>query len=512
MIILILSLVNVVSTLLSIVVLSFLYFQHNSRIEGIQYWILCHGLNMVAFASTASRAVLPEWIAIMFANPLFALSFIALYYGMGKFLNIKVNLKPYIALLILYIPVLAYFTFVDDNLNMRQFFLYALLVIISLRIAYFLFKNKSNDVSGVSTFSAFTLFAIAFFFAVSMGIILSEQTPHEFFDGNPRDIMILSTTIFTTILMTYSEVMLISARLLDNVRVSERKFSLVFDNSQLPVFITRASDSRIHECNHSFERLFGYEAKEVVGKTTLDIKLWEDPDQRQHMIELTEKHSNVKDMEAVMIAKNGTKHVCTISCNSVRIQGEDYVLNDVYDVTDSVKLREDLKRLATQDHLTGLANRTLFYDRFEQARSQAERHGDQVSIIMMDLDKMKEINDTYGHLVGDKALIHLSNQISGILRKTDTFARFGGDEFCIILNEMKNIKGTHFVLRKIQEALSMPLKLDQIDLKIQVSMGIAVFPSDGTAINDLIKHADKAMYRAKQEQCGYRFFSDLEKK
>ena len=125
MIILILSLVNVVSTLLSIVVLSFLYFQHNSRIEGIQYWILCHGLNMVAFASTASRAVLPEWIAIMFANPLFALSFIALYYGMGKFLNIKVNLKPSIALLILYIPVLAYFTFVDDNLNMTHLAIYS---------------------------------------------------------------------------------------------------------------------------------------------------------------------------------------------------------------------------------------------------------------------------------------------------------------------------------------------------------------------------------------------------
>jgi diguanylate cyclase len=130
---------------------------------------------------------------------------------------------------------------------------------------------------------------------------------------------------------------------------------------------------------------------------------------------------------------------------------------------------------------------------------------------MMDLDKMKEINDTYGHLVGDKALIYLSDQISGILRKTDTFARFGGDEFCIILNEMKNIEGTHFVLRKIQETLSEPLKLDHVELKIEVSMGIALYPQDGTVINDLIKHADKAMYSAKQDHCGYRFFSDLKK-
>jgi PAS domain S-box-containing protein len=360
MIILILSLVNVVSTLLSIVVLSFLYFQHSSRIEGIQYWILCHGLNMAAFAFTASRAVLPEWIAIMFANPLFALSFIALYAGMGKFFNLKVNLKPYIALLVLFVPVLAYYTFVEDNLNMRQFFLYAFLVVINLRIAYFLLKNRSKDVHGISTFGAFTLFAIAFFFAVSMGIILSEQSIHQFFDGNPRDTMIMSTTIFTTILMTYSEIMLISARLLENVRISERKFSLVFDNSLLPVFISRLSDSKIYEVNSSFERLFGYTAKEILGKTTLDINLWEDPDQRQYIINQLNKEVKVKDMEAAFIAKDGKRLICQISCNLVRIQGEDYVLNDVYDVTDSVNLREDLKRLATQDHLTGLANRALF--------------------------------------------------------------------------------------------------------------------------------------------------------
>jgi diguanylate cyclase (GGDEF)-like protein/PAS domain S-box-containing protein len=299
--------------------------------------------------------------------------------------------------------------------------------------------------------------------------------------------------------------------LLDNVKVSERKFSLVFDNTLLPVFLNRLSDNSIYEVNTSFERLFGYTEKELIGKTTLDIGLWEDADQRQYMINQIIKDASVKDMEAVFITKDGRKLVCQVSCNIVKIQGEEYVLNNVYDVTDSVNLREDLKRMATQDHLTGLANRTLFYDRFEQAKAQAERRGYQLSIIIMDMDKMKEINDTYGHLIGDKALVHLSNQISSVLRKSDTFARFGGDEFCIILNEMKNIDGNLIVIRKIQEALSVGLKLDKnTEIKVQVSMGISVYPDNGITINELIKHADKAMYMAKQDHCGYRFYDDLE--
>jgi len=510
MIILILTLVNVVSTLLSIIVLSFLYFQHKDRIDGIQFWLICHLLNMLAFAFSATRAFWPESFAIMTSNPLFGLSFIALLIGMGRFFNTKVDTRLFFVLLAMYVPVLAYFTFGVDDLNQRQLYLYVFLVLINLRTAYLILKQKNTESGAIASFAALTLFIVACFFAISIGIILAESTTHGYFDNNPRDIMVMSTTIFTTILMTYSEVMLISARLLDNVRVSERKFSLVFDNTQLPVFITRLSDGRIHEVNHSFERLFGYTSKELMGKTTLDIGLWEDIDQRQLMIDRTLKEQSVKDMEAVFLTKSGQKRVCQISCNLTRIQGEDYILNDIIDVTDSVHLREDLKRLATHDHLTGLANRSLFYDRFDQAKAAADRHHHQLSVIIMDMDKLKDINDSYGHLVGDKAIAYLAEKINAILRKTDTFARFGGDEFCIILNEMKNIEGTLFVLRKIGEALAEPLVLDGLQIKVQISMGIALYPADGTTINDLIKKADKALYTVKQDRgLGHRFYSEL---
>jgi len=508
----ILTIVNVISTFISIIVLSFLYFQHRGRIKGILYWLISHCLNMIGFAFSASRVVLPEQAAIILSNPMFGLGFIILFLGMGEFFGKPIKIKRYLVLFGFYVMVLAYFTFIDNNLDGRQFFLYVYEVILNLSIAYYILKNKTKETGNIATFVSIVMFVIALIFAISIGFLLADTTAHSYLDDNFRDIMILSAVVVTTILITYAEVMLISARLLDNVRVSERKFSLVFDNTQLPVFITRLSDSRIYEVNHSFEQLFGYTNKELIGKTTLDLKMWEDADQRQHLIDLTNKETSVKDIEAVFIAKGGKKLVCQISCNLVTIQGEDYVLNDIYDVTDSVNLREDLKRLATVDHLTGLANRTLFYDRFEQARSQAERHNTQLSIIIMDMDKMKDINDTYGHLVGDKALVHLANQISSVLRKTDTFARFGGDEFCVILNEMKNIEGTKFVLRKIQEVLAVPMKLENgTDIKVSVSMGVALYPKDGTNINDLIKKADKAMYTIKSDRSiSCCFYGDLD--
>lgn len=303
--------------------------------------------------------------------------------------------------------------------------------------------------------------------------------------------------------------MLISAQLLDNVLISERKFSLVFDNSQLPILITRLSDSKIYTVITSFERLFGYSKKELIDKTTLEIGLWEDISQRQYMIDQMSKALRVKDLQAVLITKDGRRLICHISCNITQILGEDYILNDVYDVTESVHLLEDLKRMATHDPLTGLANRSLFYDRFDQAQALAQRHRFQLAIVMMDMDKLKETNDLYGHLIGDQALIYLTNQINHVLRKADTFARFGGDEFCIILNEVSNLEDIITVVDRIQERLEVPMMIDEVNLLVQVSMGIAVYPQDGITVSDLIKKADRAMYRVKAKRgCGYLFYHE----
>jgi len=394
----------------------------------------------------------------------------------------------------------------------RQFFLYLFAIYINLSMAYFLLKNSVKELGKTVGFTSLILFISGTISAIGFGFIYAIPPTNIYLSNNPKDIFTLSAIIVITILLTYSQVMLISARLLDNVLVSESKFSLVFENSQLPVLITRKGDGRIYTANQSFEVLFGFTERELIDRTTLELNLWDDPDERHKLVDEMNKDLKVKDREVVFKTKTGQKLICLISCNVTRIQNEDYIISDIHDVTESVFLREEFKRLATHDHLTGVANRSLFYDRFEQAKALALRHNYQLSIIMMDMDKLKELNDQYGHMIGDKALIHLTTQINGVLRKMDTFARFGGDEFCIILNEMTNIEGTLFVIKRIQEVLQTPMVIDGVDYEIHVSMGIALFPKDGNTINELIKHADKAMYRVKAEQRNnYRFYDTVEK-
>ncbi len=511
MIIIVLGITNIVTSCISIMILYFLYFQFKGRVKGIEAWIIFMTLLLLGFLFDISRLWFPEWIAILLSNPLQALSFICLYIGFGRFLEKPVNLKVPYLVFGSYLIVLVYFTLFDNSLVYRQFFLYLYSIYINLTISYFLLKQSTKELGKTGLFASLILFIAAIISAFGFGLNLATSNTSSYLGNNPADIFTLGSIIVITILLTYTQIMLVSARLLDNVLVSERKFSLVFDNSQLPVLITRVSDGRIYTANQSFEILFGYSLKELEGRTTLDLNLWDDPDQRQQLINEIKRDMKIKDREALFITKDGRKVVCLISCNVTRIQGDDYIINDIHDVTESVSLREELKRLATYDHLTGLANRSLFYDRFEQANALALRHQHQLSIIMMDMDDLKELNDQYGHLIGDKALVYLANQINSVLRKTDTFARFGGDEFCIILNEMNNIEGTLFVIKRIQEVQQTPMVVDGISHMVHVSMGISLFPQDGTTINELIKKADKAMYDVKSKQRNnYKFYGDLE--
>ncbi len=159
---------------------------------------------------------------------------------------------------------------------------------------------------------------------------------------------------------------------------------------------------------------------------------------------------------------------------------------------------EIITRQASTDALTGLANRTLFLDRLTQAVHRADRHQGQLAIIFVDFDHFKLINDQLGHAEGDKLLRIFSHRLSQCVRKEDTVARFGGDEFIILLNSIDGINGPDSVTRKIQQSIAEEVSLAGTSLTLSCSMGVAVYPDDGENIDVLINHADTAMYRAKE--------------
>lgn len=168
------------------------------------------------------------------------------------------------------------------------------------------------------------------------------------------------------------------------------------------------------------------------------------------------------------------------------------------------------RHAAFHDPLTSLPNRVLFNDRLEHGLAQAKRHGWTIAIMFIDLDAFKAINDTHGHEVGDKVLKTIASRLQKITREDDTVSRHGGDEFLYLLSELKSTADAAAISRKMIQTLSQPCELggDVPALSVKPSIGIALYPADGLAADDLVKCADKAMYRAKRDRSGFAFSTD----
>jgi diguanylate cyclase (GGDEF)-like protein/PAS domain S-box-containing protein len=177
-------------------------------------------------------------------------------------------------------------------------------------------------------------------------------------------------------------------------------------------------------------------------------------------------------------------------------------------VIERKQAEEALQQLAHNDTLTGLPNRTLFYDRLDQGLALAQRHQQEFAVMFIDLDHFKEINDTLGHDSGDMLLRETANRLLACVRKMDTVARMGGDEFTVIVTEIKTPESAEHVAKNILNALLEPFELNGALCKVGCSIGIAHYPAHGLDSETLLKHADEAMYHAKRKRNTFCTFSN----
>ena len=180
----------------------------------------------------------------------------------------------------------------------------------------------------------------------------------------------------------------------------------------------------------------------------------------------------------------------------------------IRDVTERKRAEERLSYLATHDALTNLPNRTLFIDRLEQAVSRAPWRKRLVAVLFLDLDHFKRINDTLGHNLGDLFLKAVAERLKGCVREGDTVARMGGDEFTVVLADIAETRDVPKIAQKVLDAFSKPFRVDGHELFTTTSVGISLYPNDGDNAEVLLKNADAAMYRAKEEgRNNYQHFS-----
>jgi diguanylate cyclase (GGDEF)-like protein len=169
------------------------------------------------------------------------------------------------------------------------------------------------------------------------------------------------------------------------------------------------------------------------------------------------------------------------------------------DMTDRKKAEERLAYMAYHDALTGLPNRVTFNDRLTRDLARAKRRKEIVGVILIDLDRFKEVNDALGHAVGDRLLVAVAERLLGVVRETDTVARMSGDEFCVILPDQRDENGALQAARRVHNAFATPFRIDGQTMHVTASLGITMFPLNGETPEALVKNADIAMFRAKAQ-------------
>ena len=177
------------------------------------------------------------------------------------------------------------------------------------------------------------------------------------------------------------------------------------------------------------------------------------------------------------------------------------------DVTEARRDDQRMRHLALHDPLTGLPNRFLLADRIEHAMGVARRECSRMALLFIDLDHFKEVNDNHGHELGDQVLMEIGTRLRSCLRDTDTVARLGGDEFVALLENVDETARCAVIAGNLIAAVSQPMEISGRSLQVGASIGVAFFPEDGNAADELIKLADMAMYASKSDgRGGFRFF------
>lgn len=212
-------------------------------------------------------------------------------------------------------------------------------------------------------------------------------------------------------------------------------------------------------------------------------------------IELTRRH-----LEPLAVA------ITTATINNAQGQGE-AILWSLRDITQRKQAEAVIHHKAFYDALTGLPNRILFDDRLPLALAQAQRQQDQLAIVFLDLDRFKRVNDVLGHRVGDDVLREIGVRLQSCLRAQDTVARWGGDEFTLILPSVESPEAVALTCDRITTSLEPPFSINDHTLRVSLSFGIALFPQDSDDPETLLRYADMALYQAKTQDCGYWFYN-----
>jgi diguanylate cyclase (GGDEF)-like protein/PAS domain S-box-containing protein len=276
----------------------------------------------------------------------------------------------------------------------------------------------------------------------------------------------------------------------------EKQYRALFENNHAVMLLVDPKTGRIVDANPAAADFYGYPLETLRGMALADINAQDETSIFKEMVD------SRREKRAYFIHKhtlaNGDVRDVEVYSGPIMIHGTQMLYSVIHDVTERVRLAREMKRMATTDALTGAGNRHDFFRRAEQELRRAERYGHSLTVVMLDIDYFKSINDTHGHQTGDAVLKALAALIQGTLRDTDIFGRLGGEEFAVVLPET-DLEGAALVADRLRIQLGdLTVRVRENAVRFTVSIGVSEAKPKDRVIEDVINRADEALYKAKR--------------
>ena len=428
------------------------------------------------------------------------------YMGLERFVEkTGAQLHNYV-LLALYTGAFVYATFIHPDLPLRILITSVGLLIISFQCLWLLWRRVEAAMRPL-TFGVGMVFGgyCAVSIVRSVEYFVVAHTGGDYFQPGTFQTLVHVSYLMLFILLTYSLVLMVNKRLLMEIGTQEEKFAKAFHSAPYAITLTRLSDGTVVDVNEKFVAITGYDRAEVMGKKTMDLRIWEHEEDRAAVVDALSRNGRVHGMELRFRNKSGEAVTGLFSAEIILIDGEKNILSSIGDITERKRAEEALKNsenryreLSIVDDLTQLYNSRHFYFQLKIELDRANRYEQPLTLLLLDLDNFKVFNDAYGHVEGDQVLWRLGQVVKRCLRQTDSAYRYGGEEFTILLPMTTSEDGAVTAERirtEFKKEIFSPVPGQEVH--VTVSIGLAQYkPQEDMKV--FVHRVDQLMYQGKK--------------
>ncbi len=476
----------------------FLWRQNRDRFVGLGWFAAGFSLMSLGMGLMALRGTIPVFFSVVMVNGLAYLGFIWGLEGLEGFLGRPSSRGKTLLLWALFLSLIIYYTYGEPSTPIRIVCFSSFLIYLSwryIRLSIFDADRQSRGLTlGIGLiFSVYLLLGVVRIVAT---ILLYDRGHFLDLPSGIVEVFFGYANQSVIVLWAYSLNLMVNKSLIMDLDRERKKFHSVFTGSPHAIALTRLADGVVVDANPGLSRMTGLGYGEVIGKTAQELGLWRSREQRDSMIRKIREDGMVRGMEINLKHSSGRDVIGSLSIDRVSVNGEGLLLSTIMDVTERRKMEKQIAKMANTDPLTGLLNRAAFSGRLDLAMKNAASTGDRLSLMFLDLDRFKPVNDDFGHAIGDVVLRQATERMTDRVGGEGIVGRIGGDEFMILLphGEERAVE----VGERIRAAMEMPFDIDGRSIGISCSVGIAIYPDHGSDEIELAKSADWAMYAVKR--------------